>query len=85
MAKNNQNKKPWLAAVLNILPGLGYLYLGKRTFFGGLVLTSNFLFLVDYVKNQTAYDVIPINGWVVVGLLVIVFAFMKDAYDMAKE
>lgn len=35
-------KKPWLAAILNfLLPGLGYVYVGKRSAFGiGLVLTS---------------------------------------------
>ena len=28
--KTRKNKNPWVAGVLNIIPGLGYLYLGKR-------------------------------------------------------
>jgi len=25
-----RNKNPWIAGILNIIPGLGYLYVGKR-------------------------------------------------------
>ncbi len=85
MAKNDLNKKPWLAAILNIIPGLGYLYVGKRTFFGTLLLISSSLFIIDYIINQAAYDAIPFNGWVFVGIFTYFLAFIKDAYNLTKE
>jgi len=34
-------KKPWLAAVLNIIfSGLGYIYVGKRKLFGALLCST---------------------------------------------
>ncbi len=53
-------KKPWLAALLNIaLPGLGYVYAGKRNVLGiGLVVTSVFLYWVVELHD------LPIYIWV---------------------
>ncbi len=72
-------KYPWLAAILNfIIPGLGYLYTGKRMIFGGgLILLS-----VIYVSSTLNADMTYLD-WAVGIPLSLLFAY--DGYQTALE
>jgi hypothetical protein len=74
-----KQKKPWLAALLNILlPGLGYVYAGKRTGFGiGIILTSLFLFW------GISFQDLPGMVWVDSFIMSLLFAY--DGYKDAQE
>jgi hypothetical protein len=67
-------KKPWLAALLNIiLPGLGYVYAGQRMTFGlGMLLTSIFLYWGYSLED------LPAVVWIDGIIMSILFAY--DAY-----
>lgn len=93
MAKNTKEKEPGIAAVLNIIPGLGYLYIGTRKPFAVLLLVSLVLSIVsyfdpatmDYINDSSEAD---ISIFAVGGLLSIVLltaAFVVDAYQEAKR
>ena len=77
MAK--QLKKPWASAILNfLLPGLGYVYTGKRTAFGiGLLLSSIILYW------GVSFTDLPPVVWVDAFILAILFAY--DGYKTAEE
>ncbi|RLG12550.1 MAG: hypothetical protein DRN71_05965 [Candidatus Nanohalarchaeota archaeon] len=72
-------KKPWLAAILNLLlSGLGYVYVGKRVGFGiALVLWGVILFAM--MSSQQ----IPPMMWLDSFVLSILFAY--DGYKTAQE
>ncbi len=71
-------KKPWVTAVLNfLLPGLGYVYVGKRVGFGiGLILSSLILWGVSLGDLP---PVVWIDG------IIIAFLFAYDGYKTAEE
>lgn len=77
-----ENKKPWLSALINfILPGIGYVYNGKRVGFGlgvFLVLFMDYFIVASYenVSLMGASFIISI-------FLGILFAY--DGYQEAKE
>ncbi len=80
-------KNPWLAATLNfLLPGLGYIYAGRRAVFGaGLILVLfvlSFLLFKDLqFSNLTPeYDMRSLAWAVSLNLL-----FAYDAYTDAKK
>ncbi len=79
-------KKPWLAAVLNLIPGLGYIYNGKRQLFGGLLLVAIVIIIADgfYLAYTNSLPESKITLSSVSGLLITV-AFMYDAYKEAKH
>ena len=72
-------KKPWVAALLNILlPGLGYVYVGKRSGFGiGIILTAVLLYWG--VTFRDLPTVVWIDGFV----MALLFAY--DGYKDAQE
>jgi len=74
-----QLKNPWVAAVLNfLLPGLGYVYVGKRVGFGtGLLLSSIFLYWGISLGNLT-----PI---VLIDSIILTLLFAYDGYRTAEE
>lgn len=79
-------KKPWLAALLNLLPGLGYIYIDKKRKFGWLLLAGFLTVFVSSFDPSVPVDNRPLNGWdtlAFVGILLIVGAFMHDAYLQA--
>ncbi|TFH38257.1 MAG: hypothetical protein E4G94_12575 [ANME-2 cluster archaeon] len=78
-------KKPWLAAVLNIiLSGLGYLYVGKRKVFGTLILVGELLAYVWIFTDPAALQLMS-NMWVILGSLLWIVGLAIDAYNDAKE
>ena len=80
-------KNKYLAAFLNAIPGLGYLYLGVRIPFACLLLLSC-LVIFTGVLLDPAYANAPTpetTGWDVVFTLLIVAAFVVDAFLEAKK
>lgn len=80
-------KNKWLAAFLNVIPGLGYLYLETRTPFA--VLLISFLPVTIVLSaigaaidptwaNSGADDVY--RGWDAIMLLPVLIPFMVDAF-----
>jgi len=76
--KKPKNKYPGLAAILNIIPGLGYLYLGKRKVFSYLLLIVTFMLIVGGIFNY--WHITPLFIGEIIGTI----AFMYDAYNEAK-
>lgn len=93
-------KNPVVAALLNIIPGLGYIYVGRRKAFGIIII----IFLIIAVTAQEAYDrhllvnlgeeaiSVPIDseigklGTLAVSMLpILIGAFMYDAYQDARR
>jgi len=78
-------KKPWLAAILNIiLSGLGYLYVGKRKVFGTLLLVGELLAFVWLFTDPATLQLIS-NIWVTLAGLLWIIGLAIDAYNDAKE
>jgi uncharacterized membrane-anchored protein YitT (DUF2179 family) len=78
-------KKPWLAALLNVLvTGLGYLYVGKRVIFGIILIIVEIL---GYVWAFTDLRVFPLldNPLLYIVSILYIAAFALDAYKTAKE
>lgn len=73
-------KKPWAAALLNILlPGLGYVYVGKRTLFGSGVLFAS---VISYWG--ATFENLPMSVWIDSFIITILFAYdgFKDAQEV---
>ena len=80
-----KGKKPWLAALLNIiLTGLGYLYIGKRKLFGSLLLTGELLAIIWLFINPSILQLLD-NVWVYFISLPWIIGFAIDAYNEAKK
>jgi len=78
-------KKPWLAAVLNIiLSGLGYIYVGKRKLFGALLLVGELLTFVWIFTDPAALS-LATNVWANLAGILWIAALAIDAYRDAKE
>lgn len=76
-------KSPGLAAFLNvIIPGVGYLYVGKRTEFGTLLIISTIIAMVSGTGNISVGD-IPIGLFL--SYFVSLIAFGYDGFKIAKE
>ncbi len=74
-----------IAAVLNfVIWGLGYLYLGKKTTFGVILVLGNIITLLSIAFPFQG----PGGGYAIfqtLGLLVVSLAFALDASNLAKE
>lgn len=82
------NKKPWLAGLLNLIPGLGYLYLGTRKVFASLLLATLALMLIDYVAFEEVakwWDSEPYTVVTILTYTTATVAFVYDAYSEAKS
>ena len=75
-------KKPWVAATLNaILPGLGYLYVGKRKNFGVMLIVAAILIMIIPSTGEwSSQDTLSLPSAIVVML-----AFAYDGYRTAEE
>ncbi len=81
-------KKPWLAAILNIiLTGLGYIYNGKRMSFGILMVISTLLIYGSSSEGEKLFQVFSIETIIiaVASWIIMVIAFAYDAYKDAQE
>lgn len=75
-------KRPWLAALLNfVIPGVGYLYNGKRKLFGMLLILVGVVSTTDMVYNNW-FPPFTILG--VISLFIMLISFGYDAYQEAK-
>lgn len=95
MTKTIKEKEPGIAAALNIIPGLGYLYLGTRKAFAILLLVSLLLTVISYFDPATSeyiaeaateemeVSIFALGGFV--AMLLLVAAFIIDAYQEAKR
>jgi hypothetical protein len=81
-----KNKK--VAAALNLLPGLGYLYLGRRRVFAALLIASTVFGLIGvfdpaFLEAEDTY----VSTWYLITSLVsfvaVEAAFVYDAYQEA--
>lgn len=82
---SKENKKPWLAALLNFfIWGLGYLYLGKRKNFGVLLIIGVILLTIIVppanINQQLINLLYSLPGGTIVSI-----AFVYDAYQLARE
>jgi len=81
-------KKPWLAALLNLFPGLGYLYNGKRLIFGGVWFFFTIAVLLESIYLVSMQKLPPESGNVTLSTIygiILLFVFVYDAYTEAKE
>lgn len=77
---------PWVAALLNfILPGSGYLYIGKRQIFAFLLMGGAIVQLTGdfFIKGHYAAQDWRSYEWMTSFILLLAFAF--DAYHEAKK
>ncbi len=88
-----KEKEPGIAGALNIIPGVGYLYVGTRKTFAALLLISTALTIfslfdplaMEYVNESAEAEM---NIWTIAGLLALplfMAAFIVDAYQEAKR
>ena|SRR6266536_1152527 len=77
-------KRPWLAAILNaLLPGAGYLYVGRRRIFGGFMVVASVLAVIDWRFGPNSLPGEPgLLGNIACPLFLLAFAY--DAYREAK-
>jgi hypothetical protein len=85
-------KNPTIATVLNIIPGLGYIYLGgSKRIFGLLLIAAGVAMVIasfDPLLYSQEYMDSPIRVWDMIGLLgllISVGAFMYDGYASAMN
>ena len=80
-----ESKNPWLAAVLNfIIPGVGYLYVGRRTEFAVILLAGWIISLGvsgSAFAGASTFDA----GLIALSELLMMMAFAYDGYMSAKE
>lgn len=79
-----KQKRPWLAAFLNIIiPGLGYLYVRRRKVFGYLLTISSVMSWIWFPAEEV-FPLIAHNVMLNVSMILITIAFAYDAYAEAK-
>lgn len=86
LKKSFKRRKPWLAALLNIFYGVGYLYNGKRKVFAWFLFIGMCLIIGGTIYS--GYKGVPspkLNIYDWMGSIFITFAFMYDAYKEAKS
>jgi hypothetical protein len=78
-------KKPWIAAILNLLFfGAGYIYNGKRTGFGIALIVGWILIRLGEIPIFLTHLVF--EKWLVmfIGIVVLQISFATNAYNEAK-
>jgi hypothetical protein len=80
-------KSKWLAAILNLIPGVGYLYVGTRVVFGVLLMVLWLSFVVDGIMAPISSDSadVPFVVWDLLPLLAFEAAFAVDAFIEADR
>lgn len=82
------NKNPKLAALFNIIPGAGYLYIGRRKVLSVTMIVTSIVIIISDSFNpllQSYYET-PLNKWDAINLIALIAlatAFMYDAYSEA--
>lgn len=85
-------KNPTIATLLNVIPGLGYLYVGgKRRVLGvTLIIATIILFITPFVDPSVTFDDshqigISTNALYLILTITFLGGFMYDAYAAAIE
>ena len=78
-------KKPWLAVVLNIIPGLGYLYLNTRKVFAWLLIAYMVACIASTIDLWDVTVDVPFVAWDFLAIIAYTAAFLFDAYFEAKR
>lgn len=80
-------KNKWIAAVLNVMPGIGYLYAGVRTSFALLLLAIWPLTVIASVTTspEVAASEAPMRIWDWLPIVPIELAFIVDGYREAER
>ncbi len=82
--KSRVKKNPWAAAFLNfVLPGAGYLYLGKRKLFSAFLIVGLIIFGM-WTYSSPQMEQVYYNVWFNLSSLLIMLGFAIDAYNDAK-
>ncbi|KXA95658.1 hypothetical protein AKJ65_01350 [candidate division MSBL1 archaeon SCGC-AAA259E19] len=81
-----KERSPWLAALFNVIWGLGYLYAGRKKLVGLSLLTLIIVFPTASIA-LTAKDVsfLQIQALIFGLLLFVSFALARDAYIETKK
>ena len=77
---------PWVAAVLNFfLPGSGYLYVGKRKFFGVAVFIYTLFtyYIVFFQPSNVVESTKPSDIVAFFVLLLLLLGYSYDAYQLS--
>ena len=79
-------KNKWLAAALNLIPGIGYIYIGgTRLVFGVMLLIFWLVNILAGLYGPAVVDNTPSSIWDILIPLALVSAFVVDAYLEAKR
>lgn len=79
-------KKPWVAGLLNVMPGAGYLYINWKRPFGWFLLAGGFCMIVGFFDPLYAEMAVdedaPLRAWDLIAFLsgvLFLVAFIVDA------
>jgi len=85
ITKKKNKKKPWLAALLNIIVlGLGYIYVGNRKLFGTLLIISDIISYIWLFTDPMALKLVE-TVWANLAGIFLLIGLAIDAYKNAKE
>ena len=80
------NKKPWVAAILNLIFfGAGYIYNGKRVGLGIALTIAVFFVRYGEINIFLTHLVGSYYYYLMVGITIIQISFAVDAYKEAKS
>ncbi|MEX0598367.1 MAG: hypothetical protein WD512_17905 [Candidatus Paceibacterota bacterium] len=80
------SKKPWLAALLNILlSGAGYLYIGKRKILGLSLSLGELTALMAFIFEPELIQEFTFNIWLNISSIILIIGLAVDAYNEAKS
>src|SRR6266571_6685632 len=79
-------KNKWLAAALNLIPGIGYIYLGEtRIVFGVMLLLFWVAYIAAFMLDPMPGGSVPFTPWDALVILMFEAAFVTDAFIEAKR
>jgi hypothetical protein len=80
------SKKPWLAALLNVLlSGTGYLYIGKRKILGFTLSAGELISIVGLISEPELIQKFTVNIWFNISAIILIIGLAIDAYNEAKS
>jgi hypothetical protein len=77
------NNNPWFAVLINILfPGLGYVYVGQRIWFGILLLVAGVADIIWRIVEDIGFQLTPA---LLVSLVAYWVATTVDVYFLSRD
>jgi hypothetical protein len=88
-----KEKEPGIAAALNLIPGLGYLYVNKKRTLGWILLGAVILLIIsyfdpswnEYIDTSTSEEWRIWDTISTLSSILFVVAFVVDGYQEAKK